>query len=135
MNEYYEQFIILKLKKDIYETLSPQCLDKVELQNVINAHFQNYKVTMNVEKKKFKEIYRPREKYEYRENMCLARVWNCGFGGQCSRKGDFDGFCKSHHSPKNGLEAGGYEWWMGTVDQPRPERPIHPNGKVHIWKD
>ena len=134
MNEYYEQFIILKLKNDIYETLSSQCLDERQLENVINDHFQNYKVTMDVERK-FKEIHRPREKYECRENMCLARVWNCGFGGQCSRKGDFDGFCKYHHSPKNGLEAGGYEWWMGTVDQPRPERPINHKGKVHIWKD
>ena len=73
MNEYYEQFIILKLKKDIYETLSSQCLDELQLENVINDHFQNYKVTMNVEKKKFKEIHRPREKYECRENMYIRK--------------------------------------------------------------
>tara|TARA_B100001094_G_C18166396_1_gene792341 strand:+ start:1374 stop:1781 length:408 start_codon:yes stop_codon:yes gene_type:complete len=135
MNEYYEQFIVLKMKKDIYQELSHQCLNLDQLETIINEHFQDYKIKMEIERKKFKEIHRPREKYECRENMCLARVWNCGLGGQCSRKGEFNGFCKYHHNPKNGLEAGGYEWWMGTVDQPRPERPIHPNGKVHIWKD
>ena len=55
MNEYYEQFIILKLKKDIYETLSSQCLDERQLENVINDHFQNYKVTMDVEKRNLKK--------------------------------------------------------------------------------
>ena len=71
--------------KDIYETLSPQCLDVIQLENVINDHFQNYKVTMDVEKENLKNTSTKR-KYECRVYICLARVWNCGFGGQCSRK-------------------------------------------------
>ena len=135
MNDYYEKFIVLKMKKDIYQELSHECLDLEQLESIINDHFQDYKIKMDIDKKKFKEIHRPWEKYESRGNMCLARVWNCGFGGQCSRKGDFNGFCKYHLNPKTGLEAGGYEWWLGTVDQPRPERPINHTGKIHIWKE
>jgi hypothetical protein len=133
MNEYYKNFIVLKMKKDIYQTLSDQCLDLEQLENMINDHFQNYELKMEIEEKKFKEIHRPRGKYECRENMCLARVWNCGLGGQCSRKGEFDGFCKYHLNPKTG--PGGYEWWLGTINNSRPERPINHNGKIHIWKD
>ena len=47
-------------------------------------------------------------------------------GGQCSFTGKYDGFCKKHSEKK-------YEWWLGTIDQPRPERPINHKDKIHIW--
>ncbi len=121
------------MKKDIYNELLDSTLDKSRLKDMIDEYFQKNTIHMIAEDKKYKEEYRPRDKYEKRDNMCLARVWNCGMGGQCSRRGEYDGFCKYHSEPKTG--PGKYDWWMGTIDRDRPERPIHPNGKHHIWKN
>ena len=53
-------------------------------------------------------------------------------GGQCSRTGDYEGFCKYHFHPATG--PGKYDWWLGTIDKPRPERPKNHKGKIHIWE-
>ena len=34
----------------------------------------------------------------------------------------YDGFCKKH-------SLKGHTWWLGTINLPRPERPINHNGK------
>ena len=32
------------------------------------------------------------------------------------------------------IKKGGHCWWLGTINQPRPERPIYPtSGEVHHW--
>ena len=131
-NNYYTNFIILKMKKDIYNELLDSTLDKSRLKDMIDEYFQKNTIHMIAEDKKYKEEYRPRDKYEKRDNMCLARVWNCGMGGQCSRRGEYDGFCKSHSEPKTG--PGKYDWWMGTIDRDRPWDPVYHTGKVHIWE-
>ena len=64
---------------------------------------------------------------------CDARVWTNGLGGQCTRKKvEGELVCTMHGSKIS--EAGG-EWWLGMVTEPRPEEPIHPNGKPHQWKN
>lgn len=64
---------------------------------------------------------------------CDARVWTNGLGGQCTRKKvEGELVCTMHGSKMD--EAGG-EWWLGMVTEPRPEEPIHPNGKPHQWKN
>ena len=103
--------------------------EKSELKNIINKFLLNKELKFE-EEKNYKENkthkYRDRIKYEGKEGKCLARVWNCGMGGQCSFTGKYGGFCKKHSEKK-------YEWWLGTIDQPRPERPINHKDKIHIW--
>ena len=103
--------------------------EKSELKNIINKFLLTKELKFE-EEKNYKENkthkYRDRIKYESKEGKCIARVWNCGMGGQCSFTGKYDGFCKKHSEKK-------YEWWLGTIDQPRPERPINHKDKIHIW--
>ena len=146
MNDYYFQFILKKLKKDVIVTLN----ENENIQNIenindiitdeVNIYFRTNEITFKgegEENEKIKQskthLYRDRTQYKDRGNMCKARVWNCGMGGQCSRKGIIDGFCKGHAEPKNG--PGKEEWWLGTIDKPRPRNPVNHTGKIHIWID
>ena len=129
-NDYYKNLLIEKLKKDIISELSERCNNNQELVTIVNEYFDENSI--NFEYHKSSEIYRDREKYKCRENKCLARVWNTGMGCQCSRTGDYEGFCKYHFHPATG--PGKYDWWLGTIDKPRPERPKNHKGKIHIWE-
>ena len=142
MNDYYFKFVLEKLKKDVIHELNENKLIQ-NIENIndiitdeVNEYFKTNQITFTEEKneniKQSKtHVYRDRTQYKHRENMCKARVWNCGMGGQCSRKGIIDGFCKGHAEPKNGL--GKEEWWLGTIDKLRPRDPINHKGKVHRW--
>ena len=140
MNDYYFQFFKEKLKKDVIHELNENNLIQ-NIENIndiitdeVNEYFKTNEITFKEEvniKQSKTHVYRDRNQYKHRENMCKARVWNCGMGGQCSRKGIMDGFCKGHAEPKNG--QGKEEWWLGTIDRPRPRDPINHNGKVHRW--
>jgi hypothetical protein len=130
-NNYYEKLLIEKLKYDIISEISIQCNDHNELIKVVNDYFN--KNSFNFEYHKKNEIYRDREKYKCKENKCLARVWNTGMGGQCSRVGEYDGFCKYHFQPSTG--PGKDDWWLGTINNHRPERPVNHTGKEHKWKN
>ena len=129
MNSYYHGI----MKKLIEEYMEKYFKDiegeKSELKNIINKFLLTKELKFE-EEKNYKENkthkYRDRIKYESKEGKCIARVWNCGMGGQCSFTGKYDGFCKKHSEKK-------YEWWLGTIDQPRPERPINHKDKIHIW--
>ena len=147
MNDYYLQFVLKKLKKDVIVTLNEnENIQGIEnIQNIndiitdeVNTYFRTNEITFKEEEnEKIKQskthVYRDRTQYKDRENMCKARIWNCGMGGQCSRKGIIDEFCKGHAEPKNGL--GKEEWWLGIIDKPRPREPINHTGKIHIWND
>ena len=146
MDDYYFQFILKKLKKDVIVTLNEnENIENIEnindiITDEVNIYFRTNEITFKgegEENEKIKQskthLYRDRTQYKDRENMCKARVWNCGMGGQCSRKGIMDGFCKGHAEPKNG--PGKEEWWLGTIDKPRPRNPVNHTGKIHIWID
>ena len=104
--------------------------DKVSLEECLTEFLSTKDVIFEEEEKGYRENkthkFRDRIKYESKENKCLCRVWNCGMGGQCSFTGKYDGFCKKHSEK-------GYDWWLGTIDTPRPERPVNHKDKVHIW--
>lgn len=130
-NNYYKNLLLEKLKSDIITDISEECNDHQKLIKIVDEYFNKNEITFNYQKSN--EIYRDRKKYESRKNKCIARVWNTGMGGQCSRAGEYECFCKYHFNPSTG--PGKYEWWLGTIDKPRPERPINHRGKIHLWKN
>lgn len=129
MNSYYDGIMKKLIEEDMEKYFKDFEGEKSELKNIINKFLLTKELKFE-EEKNYKENkthkYRDRIKYEGKEGKCLARVWNCGMGGQCSFTGKYDGFCKKHSEKK-------YEWWLGTIDQPRPERPINHKDKIHIW--
>ena len=129
MNSYYDGIMKKLIEVDMEKYFKDFEGEKSELKNIINKFILTKELKFE-EEKNYKDNkthkYRDRIKYESKEGKCLARVWNCGMGGQCSFTGKYDGFCKKHSEKK-------YEWWLGTIDQPRPERPINHKDKIHIW--
>jgi len=142
MNHYYKgiikEFIVLEIE-NYFENIEKSEKEDFIIKQVIKEYFNNSEIIFENIKDKYgiKEskthIYRDRCKYALKENRCLARIWNCGMGGQCSRRAIIDGFCKYHSEPKTG--PGKYEWWLGTINSARPERPINHKGKIHVWRD
>lgn len=79
------------------------------------------------------------ENNQYDENKCSAREWrvenidNIDYvldNVQC-QKGKMDGscFCKFHHKKNEIMPKG---WWLGKVNEPRPEPLYHPGHINHI---
>lgn len=107
MNEYYLFFIKEKLKADILQEIKFEEGDKEIIVKELNQYLTKNKLLQE------------------KKNQCKARIWDNGYGGQCSHKSIHNGTCKKHKG----------DWWLGMIDEPRPERPVHPNGKVHVWID
>ena len=126
MNKYYFDFFIEELKKDIIHDLMDQGIDGKIVQKEVNLYFED-EIQFDEIKISNTHQIRPRCAYQEKKDRCKARVWNEGEGGQCSCKGILNGFCKTHHN------KGGDQWFLGTIDQPRPERPVHHNGKILTW--
>ena len=84
-------------------------------------------------KKKSKVKVTPTERAtsDYECHQCDARVWEKGFGGQCSRK-KVDGECMCQMHLKAVAKEG--KWWLGVMTEPRPEVLEHPSGRPHEWK-
>ena len=143
MNEYYSNIVKNLIKgevKDFFNNIESTEKESSIIDTLIDEYFNENKIVFKEEenvkseygiKENKTHIYRDRNKYELKENKCLARVWNCGMGGQCSNKGIDDGFCKKHAYPKTG--PGKYEWWLGTIDRDRLVRPVNHKGRIHIW--
>ena len=128
MNKYYFDFFRKKLKEDIIHDLIEQGLDEKFVYREVDLYFEKNEIEFNeIQQTSNTHQIRPRCAYQGKQNRCKARVWNEGEGGQCSNTGLHNGFCKTHS------KKGGDSWWLGTVDKPRPERLIHPDGKVHYW--
>lgn len=66
------------------------------------------------------------------EEKCLARLWDKGdFGNiQCQRTKFNTCLCKKHYNAS--LRMGG-KWWLGLVNEERPENPKHPISGEHKW--
>lgn len=65
----------------------------------------------------------------YDENLCSARMWNNGYGGQCnSKKLENTCFCKKHSIEENR--------WCGLVTEKKPSFVIRPggSGRQKKWK-
>ena len=66
------------------------------------------------------------------ENRCYARLWGDGsFGNdRCERHIKSECMCKKHleaATRMNGI------WWLGLINEPRPENPEHPVSGKHQW--
>lgn len=131
MDTYYKEIFKSLIKDDILKYFDTFEGEKEGLEKILKEFFsknelefkeiENEKPTITVNKK-----CKDREKYACKESRCKARIWDYGRGGQCGFTGKFDGFCKKHYEKRD-------NWWLGTIDNPRPERPIHENGKIHYW--
>ena len=130
MNKYYLDFIMKKLENDIKNELISKNQDKEEiiLRETIDYFQKNEIVFEENTSSSGTHQRRNRDAYKGKKNKCKARIWNEGHGGQCSCSGkkEYDNYCKTHFNK-------GSNWWLGTIDEPRPERPINSHGKVHYW--
>ena len=72
-----------------------------------------------------------RKKFTFTKDTCQARIWNEGFGGQCSFHKNEGNLCKRHH---NMFEKYGY-LWLGYIHEDKPKEPIHYDGKKHVWEN
>ncbi|MBD23909.1 MAG: hypothetical protein CMG46_02740 [Candidatus Marinimicrobia bacterium] len=127
MNNYYLQFIKNHLRDDILQEITVDKENYPLLLKELNILIQKVDFEEKVKNTSKTHMIRDRVLYKDRDNLCKARVWNEGYGGQCSQKASCNGFCKTH------FKKGGINWWLGTIDGPRPERPINERDKIHVW--
>lgn len=79
---------------------------------------------------------KPEASAEHNPSCCDARVWNQGYGGQCS-KSPLDGcaFCAIHQKAYNAsLEKGGSDLRNGRYSRPIPERTLDGSDEKIPWK-
>ena len=83
-------------------------------------------------KKKNKKKSSEERAGEYNPEKCSARIWKDGYDNiQCSSaKGEGGCFCKRHQKK---VDENG-SWWLGKIEDKRPEKPTHYNGTEHFWK-
>lgn len=76
--------------------------------------------------------YVDRSLFEGKQDRCCARVWNGGYGGQCSRKQKRNELCQKHQDII--IQQG--ELWLGYITEKRPENPIYkgPSNDKHMIK-
>ena len=72
-----------------------------------------------------------RTKFTFTENTCQARIWNEGWGGQCSSQKKTGHICQTHH---NVLLNKGY-LWLGYITEDKPNQPIYYDGRIHTWNE
>ena len=142
------------------EFISQEDIQKISEDEELKHFFAPAKVT---KKRRGKKTSAPkvsdteRNDAEYNPCKCAARLWKpvddqcnpCSgkYGGldnvQC-RSDMIEGsdFCKKHAAQ---AEAMGGKWWLGKVNEPRPETPMLPKGSLkkgydledlqpHFWK-
>lgn len=65
-------------------------------------------------------------------DKCLARLWDKGDYGntQCQNIKSNGCLCSKHYN--SSLRMGGL-WWLGLINEERPENPIHPISGLHKW--
>ena len=66
------------------------------------------------------------------ENRCYARLWGDGsFGNdRCERQIKSDCMCKKHLEAAKRMNG---KWWLGLINETRPENPEHPISGKHQW--
>ena len=64
------------------------------------------------------------------KNKCQSRVWNSGYGGQCSHDKLTTGcLCSFHKQAEDKHKT----WWLGNITDTKPSSPKHYNGDTHYW--
>jgi len=119
-SDILDELLKHKSKYDLDENIYTQfCKNRID---VYMKQIKLKNISTNCNKK-----YTSRNIFKYKKNRCKARIWSNGYGGQCSCKNTYNGFCKTH------FMKGGDKWWLGTIDKQKPINPINRAGKVHIW--
>ena len=113
LKEYIQQDIITTIKKE-YTSQLDNSRWKYIIETEIDPFLSEYKLDFTHQLKKGK--FSPARCTEIDEHRCQARVWDEGYGGQCSRGKKYGDFCGIHH---------GKDLWLGKITEPRPEHPIY----------
>lgn len=68
------------------------------------------------------------------KNKCKIRIWDGGNYGktQCSNEKDCNGICMKHNKALQRMPDN--KWWLGLIDEDRPENPYHHISGYHTWK-
>jgi len=66
------------------------------------------------------------------EHQCLARLWGDGSLGndRCERLIKGGCMCKKHFEASQRMNG---RWWLGMINEERPEEPEHPISGKHKW--
>ena len=89
-----EKYIILLLKKELYENLNLLSdnydFSKEEYHQIINKYIDKYTSDIKID---FNINY---NNININKNLCMARIWKDGKGGQCSCKKKRNDYCNTH---------------------------------------
>ena len=66
------------------------------------------------------------------DKQCFARLWGDGSMGndRCERSIKSGCLCKKHLDASQRMNG---IWWLGMINEERPEEPIHPISGKHKW--
>ena len=125
------EFIQQIIRRDIINELTTNYdsdLDNSRWLSIIETELTEYlkTYTISLEAPLRQRSFVDRRLFTMDESTCQARVWNEGYGGQCSRKKKFGDFCGKHNTPD--------KCWCGIISEKRPDHPINTKGKIHTWK-
>jgi hypothetical protein len=67
-----------------------------------------------------KKKYISRKPYESKPNKCKCRIWNNGYGGQCSNRIKQDNLCKRHFNMYHRDHVLPFGW----IDEPLPPKNL-----------
>jgi len=121
------------LKEDVICTILQRksTWDKERIRHLLEEEIKNLPVDFTDIKKDISSKVITRKKFTFTENTCQARIWNEGFGGQCSSQKKTGDLCQKHH---NILSKNGY-LWLGYISEDKPMEPVHYDGRKHKWTD
>jgi hypothetical protein len=138
--DIYDEIINIKkeMMKNIFKEKYNLYRIDIKIDEIIDNIF-NSDIDFKMDPKYEKEIPKMiREKGRLRPNRCIARKWNGGYGGQCTRyKLPGTEFCKKHNIEENR--------WCGLITEDRKTDiypPLTPKEKLinftkesHKWKN
>ena len=136
-------FILQKLKQDVSSEIYDSFKDVLHINNIqsliddsIDEYFQDYQFNEdNISddcNQDSNHLYRDRDLYDINESNCYARIWNEGYGGQCSRKCHPDS--KHHLCLKHDKKYTNHTLSLGLIHERRPEDLKSSNGTSLHWK-
>jgi hypothetical protein len=128
--------------KDIYNDIKelcicPEYISEDDYKQIIykyiqeSQHFQNLlkeipnSGTWLMNEKK----YISRKPYQNKKNKCMCRIWNNGYGGQCSNVSKKDNLCLRHFNMKQKQNILPF----GLINEAKPLRNMKDNS-ILLWK-
>ena len=136
-----KSLVIKKLKKDITHDIYHDYIELIDIHeikyiidNTIQEYFDSY--TINYENDNNSDnnhLFRDRDLYKIDELTCKARIWNEGYGGQCSRKyhtNSIHQLCKKHD-----LKFKENTLTLGFISEKKPKNPKNSKGINLQWKN